>query len=52
MESVPQSVALQILYLHGMLEEEEVMEKWMLAIWANKGWMRLPPSVVVFGRPK
>lgn len=51
METNPQNVALQILYLQ-MLEEEEVAEKWMLTIWANKGWMRLPPKVVVFGRPK
>lgn len=51
MEANLQSIALQVMYLHGMLEEEEVADKWLHAIWATKGWMKLPPAVVVLGKP-
>lgn len=50
MEPTPQSIALQILYLHGMLEEEKMSKKWELAIWGKSGWMKWPPVVVVLGK--
>lgn len=41
MEPRLQPIPLQVLYLHQMLEEEEMMEKWLLAYGGTGCWMRL-----------
>lgn len=58
MQPSPQSIALRIVYLHEMLEDEKTSEAWLFAIWGTKGWMKLvrgplgaTPALVEFGNP-